>query len=218
MELLREHDSGTITPELATWAFLSRAVVQTEWTDGIAFAALWLLWKIGRFWDHYVYSKSGLITYPHCPLRSYRNLSGRGELRKANLLTSNQKRHALLLLSVGHSTVCYSNCCFIRLLAALKTVYVEYRLHTKIVDMEYSFLLSKWQSPSLGMTMPASLLSIPKWESASLTKTRRWRESFRQPIFPTMIKSIWLVWKRTGIYWEWITYAWTHSDYQKIYC
>ena len=62
-------------------------------------------------------------------------------------------------------------------------MYAEHRLHTKIVDMEYSFLLSKWQSPSLGMTMPASLLSIPKWESASLTKTRRWRESFRQPIF-----------------------------------
>lgn len=30
---------------------------------------------------------------PTAPLRSYGNLSGRGELRKANLLTSNQKRH-----------------------------------------------------------------------------------------------------------------------------
>ena len=115
--------------------------------------------------------------------------------------------------------MCYSNDCFVCLFVALKTVYVECRLHTKIVDMEYSFLLSKWQSPSLGMTMPASLLSIPKWESASLTKTRRWRESFRQPIFSYNDKEAFgLYGKEAGIYWEWITYAWTHSDYQEIYC
>lgn len=92
---------------------------------------------------------------------------------------------------------------------------VECRLHTKTVDMEYSFLLSKWQSPSLGMTMPASLLSIPKWESASLTKTRRWRESFRQPIFSYSEKEIFgLYGIEAGIYWEWINYDWTHSDHK----
>lgn len=91
----------------------------------------------------------------------------------------------------------------------------ECRLHTKTVDMEYSFLLSKWQSPSLGMTMPASLLSIPKWESASLTKTRRWRESFRQPIFSYSEKQtfVWY-WKEVGIYWVWINYAGTHLGYK----
>lgn len=95
---------------------------------------------------------------------------------------------------------------------------VECRIHTKTVDMEYSFLLSKWQSPSLGMTMPASLLSIPKCESASLTKTRRWRESFRQPIFSYGEKET-FGWCRmeAGIYWEWVNYTWTHSDDKKIY-
>lgn len=166
-----------------------------------------------------VIANLNLSHIPTAPLCSYGNLQGRGELRKANLLTSNQKPQITFLLSVGHSAVWYSNCCFICLLVALKTVYVEYRLHTKTVDMEYSFLLSKWQSPSLGMTMPASLLSIPKWESASLTKTRRWRESFRQPIFSYNDKEAFgLYGRETGIYWEWITFAWTHSDDQKIYC
>lgn len=91
----------------------------------------------------------------------------------------------------------------------------ECRLHTKTVDMEYSFLLSRWQSPSLGMTMPANLLSIPKWESASLTKTRRWRESFRQPIFSCSERETFgLHWIEAGIYGEWINYDWTHSEYK----
>lgn len=48
--------------------------------------------------------------------------------------------------------------------------------------MEYSLLPSKWHCPSLGMTMPAILLSIPKCESASLTNTSKRMESFLQPI------------------------------------
>lgn len=54
--------------------------------------------------------------------------------------------------------------------------------HTRTVDMEYSLLTSKWHCPSLGITMPAILLSIPKCESASLTNTSKRIESFLQPI------------------------------------
>lgn len=56
--------------------------------------------------------------------------------------------------------------------------------------MEYSLLWSKWQFPSLGITIPASLLSIPKWESASLTNTSKCRESFLHPIFSCNLKYI----------------------------
>lgn len=56
--------------------------------------------------------------------------------------------------------------------------------------MEYSLLWSKWQLPSLGITIPASLLSIPKWESASLTNTSKCRESFLHPIFSCHLKYI----------------------------
>lgn len=48
--------------------------------------------------------------------------------------------------------------------------------------MEYSLLPSKWHCPSLGITMPAILLSIPKCESSSLTNTSKRMESFLQPI------------------------------------
>lgn len=48
--------------------------------------------------------------------------------------------------------------------------------------MEYSLLPSKWHCPSLGITMPAILLSIPKCESPSLTNTSKRIESFLQPI------------------------------------
>lgn len=48
--------------------------------------------------------------------------------------------------------------------------------------MEYSLLTSKWQRPSLGTTIPAILLSIPKCESASLTNTNNRMESFLHPI------------------------------------
>lgn len=53
---------------------------------------------------------------------------------------------------------------------------------TCTVDMEYSLLTSRWHCPSLGITMPAILLSIPKCESASLTNTSKRIESFLQPI------------------------------------
>lgn len=53
---------------------------------------------------------------------------------------------------------------------------------TKWPAMEYSLLLSRWHCPSLGMTMPAILLSMPKCESASLANTKRRMESFRHPI------------------------------------
>lgn len=48
--------------------------------------------------------------------------------------------------------------------------------------MEYSLLTSKWHWPSLGTTMPAILLSIPKCESASLTNTNNRIELFLHPI------------------------------------
>lgn len=145
-------------------------------------------------------------------LCSWGDLWGRWGWRKANVLISNQK---MCTASTKGGLLCYVlQQLLLRSPTCSPENSVEYRLHTKTVDMEYSFLLSKWQSPSLGMTMPASLLSIPKWESASLTKTRRWRESLRQPIFSYSEREAFSSYGRgADVYWEWISYAWTHSDY-----
>lgn len=58
---------------------------------------------------------------------------------------------------------------------------------TSMVDIEYSLLTSKWQWPSLGITIPAILLSIPKCESASLTNTNKRIDSFLHPILSCQV-------------------------------
>lgn len=156
--------------------------LRTEWADLYCFSPdLGFLKNWGGSGIIHSRADPNFSHNPNTHLCSGGTLSWWWEFRQGNLLTSNQEMYKVL-------TKCRLFCYVLQqLLLHLPPCgpenSVECTLHTKTVDMEYSFLLSKWHSPSLGMTMPASLLSIPKWESASLTKTSRWRESFRQPIF-----------------------------------